>query len=151
MCLILESSDRFWIWLGMKCVPPDDTYSHALCTYLLKSFSQDYSHFPKQHPWGKGIFPLAVSKQGQQVPSRESESSESSNSLSAAPPSSSWWWADVTINCLSYCWSLLNTFHPQPSAAVTWGGHSLATVSESTFHTRQNTWEPSPAINATLG
>lgn len=53
-------------------------------------------------------------------------------------------------NCLSYCWSLLNTFHPQPSATVMWVGHSPATVSESTFHTRQNTWEPSPAINTTL-
>lgn len=119
MCFMLESSDGFWLWPGMRCVSPDDTYLiPMLCALSFKSHPpRTVSHWPKQCPSAPRT--LAVSKQRQHARSKEGGSPESSSSLwSSAPSSFSCWCADVKTSCLSCCWSLLNTFHPQPSAAV---------------------------------
>lgn len=155
MCFILESSDGFWLWPRLKCVSPDDTYLiPMLCSLSSQSHPpQDSSHWPKQCPWGPGT--SAVSKRDQQTASEEGGSPESSSSpLSAAPSSFSWWWADVKINSSSYYWSLLNTFHPQPS-----GGEHVGwplTCHSTRWHISH--WAaylgaivPSPAINTALG
>lgn len=76
MCFILESSDGFWVWPGLKCVSPDALSSQSHPPH-------DSSHWPKQCPWGPGT--LAVSKRDQQTASEEGGSPESSSSpLSAS-------------------------------------------------------------------
>lgn len=151
MCFILERSDGFWLWPRMRCVSPDDTYLICMlgaCSsqrHPLRTLPIDLSSVCGGQ--GPQLFPSEVRR----LPLRKVDLL-SSHSVPWVLLFS-WWWASVRIN-YSYCCSLLNTFHPQPSARKRVGQPLICQSTRrhvSHWAVYLGATVPSPAINTALG